>query len=157
MRLDAAIFPAVIQMIAEKDCIFPVSVIIEDRTADRGAAEMIQRGNIELQLLLMFHTGNLTVQVFACPIVISDMGVSVEMRTEIFRKRQELFQKLTGSVSSRIGTMGEGEDRFLRFGKFIPDSLPLFFCVDRVLFPAAETGEWRPRIRLLRHDRRRRA
>ena len=78
-------------MIPEEDAVLTVSVVIEKCAAHGSSAHVVQGRDIELHLGVIIHASHLTVQIFSAPRTVADMGMTVEMSTEIIRQRQDLF------------------------------------------------------------------
>lgn len=91
---DIAQFPPPVGMIPEEHAVLTISVVIEESASYGCPAHVVEGGNIELHLGVIIHASHLTVQIFSAPRTVADMGMTVEMSTEIIRQRQDLFQIL---------------------------------------------------------------
>ena len=90
MGRKETLFPPAVQVIPEKYAVSAIAVIIKKSTADSRSAPVIQRRNIKLTDRRIFGSGDLAVKIFARPVSIPDMSVSVEVGAEIFRQRHHL-------------------------------------------------------------------
>ncbi len=124
--------PAGVDVVAEKDAVFSIAIVVEEGAADCRATQVVEGGYIELEDWLVFYAGDLAIEVAASPDFIADVGVSVEVWAEVVGQGKHLRQQGGRAVGSRKATVREGEDGF-RASKLVAHGQPRFFRVGVVV------------------------